>query len=111
MNRLPAIFEGSFLGLQLGTSPIVAIQNGKYYYAILVILVAAVTYFSFKLNKTATVAPEQQGQMKMISNMSVIFITIASISMSAGIELYWIANSGFTVIQNILVKKVKKDAK
>lgn len=111
MNRLPAIFEENFLGLQLGTSPIVAVQNGKYYYAILVILVGLVTYFSFKLNKTAAMAPEQQGQMKMMSNISVIFIVIASISMSAGIELYWIANSGFTVIQNLIVKKVKKNDK
>lgn len=111
MNRLPAIFEENFLGLQLGTSPIVAMQNGKYYYIILVVLVGLVTFFSFRLNKTAAMAPEQEGQMKMISNMSVIFIVIASISMSAGIELYWIANSGFTIIQNLLVKKVKKDAK
>ena len=111
MNRLPAIFEENFLGLQLGTSPLVAIQNGKYYYIILVILVAVVTYFSFKLNKTAAMGSEQEKQMKMMSNMSVIFITFAAISMSAGIELYWIANSGFTVLQNLIVKKVKKNDK
>ena len=108
MNRLPAIFEETFLGLQLGTSPLVGLQNGQYYYIILIILVSLVTYFSFKLNSGASMTPEAEKQMKMMSNFSIIMIGIASISMSAGIELYWIANSAFTVVQNLLVKRGKK---
>lgn len=107
MNRLPAIFEENFLGLQLGTSPMIAMQNGKFYYVILIILVTLATYFSFKLNSSASMAPEAEKQMKMMSNFSIIFIGIASITMSAGIELYWIANSTFTIIQNLLVKRGK----
>lgn len=107
MNRLPAIFEENFLGLQLGTSPIIGMQNGKYYYIVLIILVTLATYFSFKLNSSASMAPEAEKQMKMMSNFSIIFIGIASITMSAGIELYWIANSTFTIIQNLLVKRGK----
>ena len=107
MNRLPAIFEEDFFGLQLGTSPIIGMQNGKYYYIILIILVTLATYFSFKLNSSASMAPEAEKQMKMMSNFSIIFIGIASITMSAGIELYWIANSTFTIIQNLLVKRGK----
>lgn len=107
MNRLPAIFEENFLGLQLGTSPIIGMQNGKFYYIILILLVTLATYFSFKLNSSASIAPEAEKQMKMMSNFSIIFIGIASITMSAGIELYWIANSTFTIIQNLLVKRGK----
>ena len=108
MNRLPAIFEENFLGLQLGTSPSIGIQNGQYYYVILIVLVSLVTYFSFKLNSGASMNPESEKQMKMMSNFSIILIGIASITMSAGIELYWIANSLFTVIQNLLVKRGKQ---
>ncbi len=108
MNRLPAIFEENFLGLQLGTSPMIGMQNGKFYYIILIILVSLATYFSFKLNSSASMAPEAEKQMKMMSNFSIIFIGIASITMSAGIELYWIANSTFTIIQNLLVKRGKE---
>lgn len=107
MNRLPAIFEEDFLGLQLGTSPLIGMQNGHYYYIILIILVTLATYFSFKLNSNASMAPEAEKQMKMMSNFSIVFIGIASITMSAGIELYWIANSTFTIIQNLLVKRGK----
>ena len=109
MNRLPAIFEENFIGFQLGTSPLTALQNGKYYYLIFVVLVAAATYFSFKMNSGASMSGEQAKQMQMMSKISVVMITIASITMSVGIELYWIFNSGFTILQNILVKRKKKN--
>ena len=53
---------------------------------------------------------EQEKQMKMMSNFSIIFISIASLSISSGIALYWIFNSGFTILQNLLVKRSKKNA-
>lgn len=110
LNRLPAIFEENFIGFQLGTSPLTALKSGNWLYIIFPILVAAATFFSFKLNSTASMNEDQAKQMKMMMNISVIFISIASFTMSTGIELYWIFNSGFTVIQNLLVKRRKKNA-
>ena len=110
LNRLPAIFEETLLGYQLGTSPLTAFKSGHWLYLIFPILVALTTFFSFKLNTTASMNKEQEQQMKTMMNMSVIFIIIASFTMSTGIELYWIFNSGFTVIQNLLVKRRKKNA-
>lgn len=110
LNRLPAIFEENFIGFQLGTSPLTAFKLGHWLYLIFPILVASATFFSFKLNTTATMNQEQEQQMKTMMNVSVIFISIASFTMSTGIELYWIVSSGFTVIQNLLVKRSKKNA-
>jgi len=110
LNRLPAIFEENFLGFQLGTSPLTAFKTGHWLYIIFPILVCLATFFSFKLNATASMSSEQEQQMKMMMNISIVFITIASFTMSTGIELYWIFNSGFTVIQNLLVKRSKKNA-
>ncbi len=108
MNRLPVVFEGTFLKVfNLGTSPLTAIQNGQWYYLILVVLVAAATYFSFKMNKTASMNSDQAKSMKMTTNVMVVFIVIASFSISTSIALYWIFNSGFTIIQNLLVKRGK----
>ena len=108
MNRLPIIFEGKFLGLELGMSPLTAIFKGHWYYIILVILVIAVTYYSFKLNKTLETSDTAGMNMKMMTNISIIMISIASFSISSAIALYWICNSGFTVIQNLIVKFTKK---
>ena len=105
LYRLPAIYEGSFLGFQLGTTPAIAFGKGEYLYLIFVVLVVAMTYLSFKLNSTASMNDEQASQMKMMSNFMVIFIGFASLTISTAISLYWVFNSLFTVIQNLLVKR------
>lgn len=107
MNRLPVIFEGKFLGLNLGMSPLTAMKAGQWYYIILIVLVVAVTYFSFKMNQTASMGAEQEKSMKMTTNIMIVFISIASFSISTSIALYWIFNSGFTIFQNLLVKRGK----
>jgi YidC/Oxa1 family membrane protein insertase len=111
MNRLPAIFETNFLGFQLGTSPSTALASNGYHYLIIVVLVGLTTFFSFKLNSNASMSKEMEKQMKMVSNISIVFIVIASITMSVGIAIYWITNSSFTILQNLLVKRGKKNAK
>lgn len=111
INRLPAIFEETFGPFQLGTSPLVALKSGHYYYIIIVVLIILVTYFSFKLNSGASMSGEQAKQMKTMTNVMIIFISIMSFTISTGIGLYWIVNSGFTVLQNIYVKRSKLNVK
>lgn len=108
INRTPAIFEGKFLGLHLGITPWVALKNGEWWYLIVVVVLALVTYFSFKLNKGAG-APgdDTQKQMDMMNNFMLIFIVYASFTMSTAICVYWISSSAFTIFQNLLVKRVR----
>ncbi len=107
LNRLPVIFEGNFLGLQLGTTPMTGISHGQYYYIIIIVLVIGASYLSMKLNSTASMSKEQAAQMKMMTNMMIVFLGIASISLSTGIAIYWITNSTFTILQNLWVKRRK----
>jgi YidC/Oxa1 family membrane protein insertase len=112
INRLPVLFEETFLGLfQLGTNPMKAISNGNYYYIIFIILVIGATYYSFKLNSVASMSKDQEKQMKMMTNIMIVFISIASFSLPTGIGLYWIFNSTFTIIQNLLVKRRKANGR
>ena len=105
LNRLPVVFEGKFLGLELGTSPLTGMSHGNLLYSIIIILVALTTYFSFKLNSATNSSDQvQTTQMRMMSNMSIVMITIAAFTTSTSIALYWIANSAFTIVQNLLVK-------
>ena len=110
MNRLPLVFEGSFLGLDLGMSPLNGMYKGNFFYIIVIVLVIVMTYLSFKLNKTATTNDVNGVSMKMMTNMSIGMIAIASFTISTSIAIYWICNSGFTVVQNLLVKRGKKHA-
>lgn len=111
LNRLPAIFEETFLGFQLGTNPMTAMGTGQFQYLIVFVLVIGASYLSFKLNSGASMSNEQAKQMKMMSNMMVIFIGIASLSLSTGIAVYWITNNSFTIFQNLIVKRRKNSVK
>ncbi len=108
INRTPAIFEGKFLGLHLGITPWTALQNGQWWYLIVVVILALVTYFSLNLNKGAG-APgsDTQKQMAMMNKFMLVFIVYASFTLSTAICIYWISSSTFTVIQNLLVKREK----
>lgn len=105
INRTPLLFEGTFLGLKLGTTPLYGISQGNFLYLILVILIGAATFFSFKLNSGAAAQPEMQGQMKMMSIIMIVLIVVSSLNFSTAIAIYWIASSSMTIIQNLVVKK------
>lgn len=105
INRVPAIFEENFIGFQLGTTPIIGLQNGNYIYLIIILLVGLTTFFSFKLNTTSA---DVNGQNNMMSKVMVITITIMSLFMSTALGIYWTTTNLFTVVQNLLVKRSKK---
>ena len=109
INRVPAIFEETFLGFQMGTTPFIALKNGEFLYLILIVLIIATTYFSFKMNKsTATTSPEMQKQNNMMMWFMVVFIGFMSFQLSSAIAIYWIVSSGFTIFQNIITDVLSK---
>ena len=106
LNRLPVLFEGKFLGLHLGMTPLMGAQQGAWYYLALPVVVGVVTYFSFKLNKSQ-LNGDQAKQMSMMFNIMVIMIFITSFSMSTSIIIYWIVSSAFAILQTLLIKRSK----
>ena len=50
---------------------------------------------------------EQAKQMKMMSTFMIVFISFVSFGLPTSIALYWIVSNGFTVIQNLILKKGK----
>ena len=117
MNRLPAIFEGKFLHIvdlgKTASSAFTDVINGasalNLLYILLPIIVTLVTHFSFKLNKTAT--ETNDNMMKFMTIYMVGIICFSSIFISTAICLYWITNSTFTIVQNLIVKRRAQNAK
>ena len=108
LYRLPILFESKFIGLHMGMTPLAGAKAGDWYYLLLPILVGVVTYFSFNMNKKGMVGDAGQAkQMGMMFNIMIIMIFITSFSMSTAIIVYWITNSLFSIIQNIIVKRSK----
>lgn len=105
INRVPAIFEENFLGMQLGTTPMTGLTHGNFIYIILTLLVGITTYFSLKLNSASN--PDND-QMKMMQRVMFFIILITSFFMTSALNIYWVTTNLFTVIQNLLVK-IKKE--
>ena len=107
INRVPALFEDNFLGLQLGTTASVGLLNhGNWIYIILILLVGVTTYFSFSLNKTT--ANTKNDPMANMNNIMTGMITIMSLFMPAALCVYWLTTNLFTVVQNLIVKRSKE---
>lgn len=108
IQRIPAILEEKILWFDLGTTPLAAISSGKYYYLVIVILISVATYFSFKNTSAPSVNEDQIKQTQMMTKMMCVFITIMSFSLNVGIGLYWFSTSAFAILQNYILKKLRK---
>ena len=106
--RTPVIFEEKFLGLELGRTPLNAITGGQYIYIILIVLILLTTYISFR--KTMQDQSQMAQQMKFTLYFMLVFILIASLTLTTALGIYWITSSVFTILQNYLVER-KKDVK
>ena len=114
INRVPAIFEDSFLELKLGMTPLKGFSNQQYGYIILIALIILTTYYSFKdTMKQSGGNSEAEKQMKMTMTVMIVMISFASFSLPTAIALYWIVTNGFIIFQNKILKKVieKEDSK
>ena len=106
IQRTPAIFEDTMLGLELGTTPAVGITSATFYsYLILMLIIAFTTFYSFKMNSTGNM---QDPSMKMMPIMMCGMIVVTAIFMPSGLGIYWVTSNVFTIIQNILVKRSKE---
>lgn len=104
IQRIPVIYEENLWIFQMGRTPSEAIKMGEYWYLILVGLIIAATYYSFKNMNTASIDESQAKQMKTMNTFMVVFIGFASFTLPTAIAFYWIVSNGFTIFQNYLMK-------
>ena len=106
VQRTPVIFEDKFLGLQLGTTPMVGVSTAAFYaYIILMIVIAGTTFYSFKMNGAMS---SDDPTMKMMPLMMSGMIVITAMFMPTGLGIYWVTSNLFTIVQNVLMKRSKK---
>lgn len=103
VQRTPAIFEDNFLGMQLGTTPVVGVTSGTFIgYIILMLLIAGTTFYTFKMNLSNS---NLDPSMKMMPIMMSVIIIITALFMPSALGIYWVISNILTIIQNIVVKR------
>ena len=106
INKVPAIFEGYLFGMNLGMTPLKGLQNGEYIYIILIVLIIASTYASFKNTMNQNQSNQLMGNMNSMLIFMLISISMASLSLPTAIAYYWIIINAFSFFQNYFVKKI-----
>ena len=102
INRVPAIFEENFLGMQLGTTPLVGFGSETFYaYIILLLIIGGSTIFMFKTTSNSVSDPS----MKMMPIMMSAIIIITAFFMPSALGIYWSVGNIFAIVQNIVVKR------
>ena len=106
INEVPAIFEGELFGMHLGMTPWKGLAEGQYIYIVLIFLIVATTYLSFRNTMKNNQNNEMIQQMNFMVKFMLISISIASFSLPTAIAFYWIIINGFSVVQNYVIKKI-----
>lgn len=105
INRVPAIFEDKFIGLQLGTTPLVGFGTSTFYvYIILIVLIGATTIYTFKMSG----ATSQDPSMKMMPVMMSVMIIFTALFMPSALGIYWVTQNLFMIVQNTITAKGAK---
>lgn len=111
--KIPAIYEGEIFGWNLGTTPSVGLfTNHQYSFIILIILIIATTYFSFKYTMKQSQATSSTSgaasQMKTMLIVMTVLIAFASFSLPTAIALYWIVTYAFIILQTYVMNLITK---
>ncbi len=105
INRVPAIFEDKFIGLQLGTTPLVGFGTSTFYvYIILIVLIGVTTVYTFKMSG----ATSQDPSMKMMPVMMSVMIIFTALFMPSALGIYWVTQNLFMIVQNTITTKGAK---
>ena len=71
------------------------------------ILIGATTVFSFKM--TQNDLAQTNPSMKMMPIIMSVMIIIMGLFMPSGLGIYWVASNIFTIFQNLIVQKRRKN--
>jgi YidC/Oxa1 family membrane protein insertase len=107
--------QAGFLGMDLGDSPTFALREDGLLMALpyiaLIVLMAATTWYQQK-QVAATQSGPQAAQMQMIGKIMPLMLAAFSVSLPAGVSVYWVASNLWTIGQQhlLLGRRAQKEA-
>lgn len=102
ISRTEILSQGNFLWLELG--------NPDPYF-ILPIIAGVLTWYNTRLTTIGT--PNNNASMAMMQWTMPIMILVMGITLPSAISLYWVASTGFTIVQTLIMNNPfkKRDAR
>jgi len=103
--RTKGIYTDRFLGINLANTPKISFEHGEYLVVLLILFVVVSNYFSMKV----TTAGQNNPQTKNLPIMMTVMIAVFSISIPAGVALYWGTGSIVMIVQTLITKRKRID--
>lgn len=120
VQRSSAVKTGTFMGLNLETTPLAGIRQGMYGYIILFIFMAVFQYLSMQLPQyLAKKKAEQEAakhhrkpadtsnsQNKIMQTYMLVMILAIGLMLPAAMSIYWIIYSVVNILKTLLTQKI-----
>ena len=110
VQRIEVIYNTTFFGLNLGSTPMSMVTSGHWNYLIIVLIVGFTQFFAIQINqimlkRNPRYKPSaQQKQMNTMNYFMTIMIVWFALSMQTAISLYWITTNIITIIRTVYIQ-------
>ena len=110
VQRIEILYQATFFGLNLGTTPMSQITRGNWVYIIIVAIVGITQYLAIEINNIMLKrnprykVSKQQKSMKTMNIVMTAMIVWFALSMPTAMSLYWITTSLVTIIRTVYIQ-------
>ncbi len=110
VQRIEILYQATFFGLNLGTTPMSQITSGNWVYIIIVAIVGITQYLAIEINNIMLKrnprykVSKQQKSMKTMNIVMTAMIVWFALSMPTATALYWITTSLVTIIRTVYIQ-------
>jgi len=110
VQRIEILYETTFLGLNLGSTPASQFAEGQWVYIIIVAIVGISQYLAIEINNIMLKrnprykVSKQQKSMKTMNFVMTLMIVWFAVSMPTAMSLYWITTSIITIVRTVYIQ-------
>ena len=107
VQRIEILYQATFFGLNLGTTPMSQITSGNWVYIIIVAIVGITQYLAIEINNIMLKRNPRykvSKQQKSMKTMNIVMTAWFALSMPTAMSLYWITTSLVTIIRTVYIQ-------
>ena len=110
VQRIEILYQATFFGLNLGTTPMSQITSGNWVYIIIVAIVGITQYLAIEINNIMLKrnprykVSKQQKSMKTMNIVMTAMIVWFTLKKPTAMSLYWITTSLVTIIRTVYIQ-------
>lgn len=110
VQRIPSVYEATFIGLNFGEMPMNMITQGQWGYLVLIIVMALFQFISMQIPQFLQKrsknyrAPKNGNKSMILMNVyMMVIIVMASLNMPSAMSVYWIVTSIIAIIRSVYI--------